>query len=40
MLDILYDFEKYDKLGFVFPESYYEIINGHSDFSFFKFFFI
>ena len=30
MLDILYDFEQYDKLGFVFPESYYEIINGYS----------
>ena len=32
MLDILYDFEQYDKLGFVFPESYYEIIYGYSDF--------
>ena len=38
MLDILYDFEQYDKLGFVFPESYYEIINGYSKFHNLNFF--
>ena len=37
-LDILYDFEQYDKLGFVFPESYYEIINGYSEFHNLNFF--
>jgi len=26
--DILYDFERYDKLGFIFPEAYYDIIKG------------
>ena len=30
--DILYDFERYDKLGFIFPEAYYEIIKGIKDF--------
>ena len=26
--EILYDFEKYEKLGFIFPEVYYDIIKG------------
>jgi len=30
--DILYDFERYDKLGFIFPEAYYEIIKGIKNF--------
>ena len=30
--DILYDFERYEKLGFIFPEAYYEIIKGIKDF--------
>ena len=30
--DILYDFERYDKLGFIFPEAYYEITKGIKDF--------
>ena len=29
---IIYDFEKNEKLGFIFPESYYEIIKGIKDF--------
>ena len=30
--EILYDFETYEKLGFIFPEAYYDIIKGLKDF--------
>lgn len=30
--EILYDFEKNEKLGFIFPEAYYDIIKGIKDF--------
>ena len=30
--DILYEFEKYEKLGFILPEAYYEIIKNTKDY--------
>ena len=30
--EILYDFEKNEKLGFIFPEAYYDLIKGIKDF--------
>ena len=30
--EILFEFEKYEKLGFIFPEAYYDIIKGVKDF--------
>ena len=32
ILDILYEFEKYEKLGFIFPEAYNEIIKNVKDY--------
>ena len=32
ILDIFYEFKKYEKLGFIFPEAYYEIIKNTKDY--------